>query len=237
MHDLFEFDDESYSASESNQAQNITQSLFLGFVQNDSIDCDGNKESTICKIEEVLEDGPKHLSGKELDDESNLLEGLLESNGIVTSMIPHDKMEISVSIKQDPFLIKTEAEKIAKAAISAMKKSRAAFNDNPNSLSFFPISKSSKSNSSSAIIAALSQKTSMNENLSDRKGDPKVLLLSKIADKLIEFLKLRNGVVTSDSILSNFKLEIKEIGGFYFRRLLKQLCVLQNGKWRLLHSE
>jgi DNA excision repair protein ERCC-6 len=164
------------------------------------------------------------------NDDGETMKNVLQSKGLA-GVFDHDAVEStsSVSKKASVREMEEKAKSIAREALKNLTQSVAPDHDAFNPESRFAGVAAQSSNLLSTILERNNEIKNAASSTANNSGDTKKY--TQLLKGLRTFVRLN--VPTTDEILKEFSSQVSEFDAAVFRRLLKSVASLNNGRWRL----
>jgi DNA excision repair protein ERCC-6 len=173
--------------------------------------------------------GDKDSTGNQEDD-NEIMKSVLQSQGLA-GVFDHDVVESNGATKKASVReMEDKAKSIAREALRNLSESVVLGHDTFNPESRFV----GVSSGSTGILSSIAERS---EGIEDSGSDNKSGKLAQYTELMKELrVYVRLNFPTTDEILEEFSSHVSSFDAAVFRRMLKTVAHLQNGRWRLKTS-
>ena len=181
--------------------------------------------SQITKGSGNIDPREEQTSDSEKDD-GEIMKNVLRSKGLA-GVFDHGVVESNDANKRQSVReMEDKAKSIAREALQHLSQSVSGKD------AFDPESRfAEQTTQSSSLLSSIAQRSTEAKHAASvsRSGD--MTQYTKLLKDLQEFVRLN--IPTTDDILEEFATQVSSFDAAVFRRLLKSVAVLKNGRWRL----
>lgn len=209
-------------------SQKDLKDLFSLKADTGSIDAgaEGVTETTELTKGDGYVDPDNMIGGDDQKDDSETMRNVLKSKGLA-GVFDHGVVEnLNQNKKGTVREMEAKAKTIAREALQALEKSMSGHDV------FDPESRfGGSSGQSSSLLSAIAKRSADIKNATSSNNIGDTRQFTELLKKLRTFV--RSNVPTTNEILEEFSSQVESCDAAVFRRLLKSVAYLDDGRWRL----